>query len=91
MQASLLQRQQELQNYTQQKQMEMAEEESVMINQVMDAVKTYVKKYNETHQFALILTSSATTQVVMEGNAALDITQDVLAGLNEEYIKTRNK
>ena len=91
MQASLLQRQQELQNYTQQKQMEMAEEESVMINKVMDAVKTYVKKYNETHQFALILTSSATTQVVMECNAALDITQDVLAGLNEEYIKTRNK
>ena len=91
MQASLLQRQQELQNYTQQKQMEMAEEETVMVNKVMDSIKTYVKKYNETHQYALILTTSATTQVVMEGNVSLDITQDVLAGLNEEYIKTRNK
>ena len=91
MQASLLQRQQELQNYTQQKQMEMAEEETVMVNKVMDSIKTYVKKYNETHQYALILTTSTTTQVVMEGNVSLDITQDVLAGLNEEYIKTRNK
>lgn len=91
MQASLLQRQQELQNYTQQKQMEMAEEETVMVNKVMDSIKTYVKKYNGTHQYALILTTSATTQVVMEGNVSLDITQDVLAGLNEEYIKTRNK
>lgn len=91
MQASLLQRQQELQNYTQQKQMEMAEEESVMANKVMDAVKTYVKKYNETHQYALILTTSPTTQVVIEGNPGLDITKDVLTGLNEEYIKTRNK
>ena len=90
MQASLLQRQQELQNYTQQNQMEMAEEETVMVNKVMDSIKTYVKKYNETHQYALILTTSATTQVVMEGNVSLDITQDVLAGLNEEYIKTRN-
>ncbi len=91
MQASLLQRQQELQNYTQQKQMEMAEEETVMINKVMDAIKTYVKEYNKTHQFALILTTSTTTQVVIDGSASLDITQDVLNGLNEEYIKTRNK
>ncbi len=91
MQASLMQRQQELQNYTQQKQMEMAEEETVMINTVMDAIKTYVKEYNKSHQFALILTTSATTQVVMEGNPALDITKDILTGLNEEYIKTRNK
>jgi outer membrane protein len=91
MQASLLQRQQELQNYTQQKQMEMAEEETVMINKVMDAIKTYVKEYNKTHQFALILTTSNTTQVVIDGSVSLDITQDVLNGLNEEYIKTRNK
>ena len=91
MRASLMQRQQELQNYTQQKQMEMAEEETVMINTVMDAIKTYVKEYNKSHQFALILTTSATTQVVMEGNPALDITKDILTGLNEEYIKTRNK
>lgn len=91
MQSSLLQRQQELQNYSQQKQLEMAEEENVMINKVMDAIKTYVKKYNETHQYALILTTSATTQVVMEGNLTLDITQDILVGLNEEYIKNRNK
>ena len=91
MQASLLQRQQELQNYTQQKQMEMAEEETVMINKVMDAIKPYVKEYNKTHQFALILTTSNTTQVVIDGSVSLDITQDVLNGLNEEYIKTRNK
>ncbi len=91
MQNSLLQRQQELQNYSQQKQIEMGEEEAVMINKVMDAIKTYVKKYNETHQYSLILTTSSTTQVVLEGNPALDITQDVVTGLNEEYIKNRNK
>lgn len=91
MQANLVQKQQELQNYSQQKQMELAEEEQVLLNKVMDAIKTYVKEYNKTHQYALILTTSATTQVVIEGNPSLDITQSVLNGLNEEYIKNRNK
>lgn len=89
-QASLQNRQQELQNYSNQKQMEMQEEEAVMINKVMDAVKTFVTKYNKSHQYALIITTSATTNTILEGNAGLDITQDVLTGLNEEYIKTRN-
>lgn len=89
-QAALQNRQQELQNYSAQKQMEMQEEESVMINKVMDAIKTYVAKYNKTHQYSLIITTSATTNVIMEGNKGLDITQDILTGLNEEYIKTRN-
>lgn len=89
-QQSLLQRQQDLQNYTQQKQYEMQEEESVLFNKVMDAIKTYIAEYNKTHQYALILTSSTSTNVVIEGSTALNITQDVLAGLNEEYIKTRN-
>jgi outer membrane protein len=90
-QQSLLKRQQDLQNLSQQKQYEMQEEESVMINKVMDAVKTYVVEYNKTHQYSLIITTSATTNVVLEGNAGLNITQDVLNGLNEEYIKIRNK
>lgn len=90
-QQALLKRQQDLQNYGQQKQYEMQEEENVMINKVMDAIKTYVASYNKSHKYSLILTSSSSTNVVLEGNKGLDITQDVLIGLNDEYIKTRNK
>lgn len=91
LQNDLMQRQQELQAYSQQKQMEMAEEEAVMVNRVMDAVKTYVAEYNKTHGYALILTSTVTTNTVLAGSPELDITQDVLKGLNEAYIKNRNK
>lgn len=87
----LAQRDQDLRNLTQQKQMEMAEEESVMFNKVMDAITTYVAEYNRQKQYSLILTTTTATTTVLNGNAGLDITQDILSGLNAEYIKNRNK
>ena len=87
----LAQRDQDLRNLTQQKQMEMAEEESVMFNKVMDAIPTYVAEYNRQKQYSLILTTTTATTTVINGNAGLDITQDILNGLNAEYIKNRNK
>lgn len=89
-QQELLGRQQELQNLMAQKQQELQEEEFVLNNRVMDAIKTFLEEYNKTHQYAMILTTSASTNVVIVGNPALDITQDVVAGLNAEYIKIRN-
>ncbi len=88
-QQALIQREQELRNLTQQKQMEMQEEEAVMLRNVMDAIQTYVAKYNETHNYALILTTTGATNTVMIGNPSLDITNDVLDGLNKEYIASK--
>lgn len=88
-QQSILQRQRELQELTQQKQMEMQEEEAVMMRRVMDAIQTYLNSYNETHKYSLILTTSGVTNTVIIGNPSLDITQDVLKGLNEEYINSK--
>ena len=87
----LAQRDQDLRNLTQQKQLEMAEEESVMINQVMDAIMTYVEAYNKEKQYSLILSTTSATTTVINGNPGLDITQEILNGLNAEYIKNRNK
>ena len=87
----LAQRDQDLRNLTQQKQMEMAEEESVMLNKVMDAITTYVAEYNKQKQYSLILTTTTATTTVINGNSGLDITQEILNGLNAEYIKNRNK
>lgn len=91
MQSDLQTREQELQNYQLQKQQEMAEEQTVMINRVMNAIQEYIKKYNEEHQYAIILTTSAATTTILDGDAGLDITLEVIEGLNEEYIAIRNK
>lgn len=89
-QQSLQQRQIDLQNLAQQKQGELMEENDVMMNQVMDAIHTYLEEYNAEHNFAAILTTSASTNVVIVGNPALDITSEILEGLNAEYVKVRN-
>lgn len=89
-QQALLQRQQDLQNYAGQKQAEIQEEQLVLMNKVMDAIKTYLEAYNAEHHFAAILTTSEATNVVLVGDPAIDITQEVLDGLNAEYVKNRN-
>ena len=85
-QQKLVEREQNLQGLSQQKQMELAEEEAVMMRRVMDAIQTYITKYNQDKGYALILSVP-----VLAGDPSLNITQDVLAGLNEEYIKSKNK
>ena len=89
-QNKLMQRQQNLQNDAAKKEAELQEEQAVLNNQVYYAVKEFIEKYNEEHQFSLILTTSGVTNTVLNVNPGLDITADVLKGLNEEYIKNRN-
>jgi outer membrane protein len=79
----------EFNNYAAQKQQEINEEQVVMMNQLGDAIQTFLNKYNEEKQYAMILTNSGGAPVIT-ADAALDITDDVLAGLNEEYIKSKN-
>ena len=85
-QKRLLEREQNLQSLSQQKQMELAEEEAVMMRRVMDAIQTYITKYNQDKNYALILSVP-----VLAGDPSLNITQDILKGMNEEYIKSKNK
>ena len=86
----LQQQEVEFNNYAAQKQQEINEEQVVMMNQLGDAIQTYLQKYNEEKQYAMILTNSGGAPVIT-ADPALDITEDVLAGLNEEYIKTKNE
>ena len=76
-------------NYAAQKDQEISEEQVVMMNQLGDAIQTFLAKYNEEKQYAMILTNSGGAPVIV-ADQALNITDDVLAGLNDEYIKTKN-
>ena len=87
----LQQQQNDYQQYVVRKQQEMQEEQQVMLNQIMNAIAEFVKEYNAEKQFALILTTSGDILAapVVTGSATLDITDDILAGLNAAYIKTK--
>ena len=87
----LQQQQNDYQQYAVRKQQEMAEEQQVMLNQIMNAISEFVQAYNAEKQYALILTTSGDIlpAPVVTGSAALDITDEILAGLNAEYVKTK--
>ena len=90
-QAQKLQEQEtEFNTYAAQKQQEIQEEQMVMMNQIGDAIKTYIEKYNAEKQYAMILTSQGGAPVIT-ADPSLNITEDVIAGLNAEYIANKNK
>ena len=91
--AKLQQQDQEFQQYAAQKQQEIYEEQSVMQNQIADAIKNFIDAYNAEKQYAMIIaTQGAILPVpVVAGDPELDITQDLIAGLNAEYIKNKDK
>jgi len=86
-QNQLEQEQANLQQYAQRVQMEMAEEEAVMLRRIFDAIQTFLTEYNRVHNYSLILSTSGNTNLVLQGAPELDITKDVLSGLNARYKK----
>lgn len=86
----LRQQEADFNTYANQKQNEIMEEQTVMMNQLADAIKTFLDKYNEDKKYAMILTNQGGAPVIT-ADSTLDITDDVLVKLNEEYIKNKNK
>ena len=89
----LQQQQNDFQNYAAQKQQEINEEQAVMMNQIADAIKTFVDKYAEEQGFAMVLTTQGDIlpAPIVTGKPELDITQAIIDGLNEEYVKEKAK
>ena len=89
----LQQEQNEFQNYAAQKQQEMAEEQQVMMNQIGNAIKEFIDKFNAEKQFALVISTQGDIlpAPVVTGDTSLDITEAVIAGLNEEYVRNKAK
>lgn len=87
----LLEQQNAYQNYTLQKEQEIAEEQQVMMNQILDAINTYLTELNAEKKYAMILTTQGgiLPAPVVTGDSALDITDAVIEGLNAKYVKEK--
>lgn len=87
----LSQQQADFQNYAAQKEQEIAEEQQVMLNQIGDAIHAFLEKFNAEKQYAMIIATQGDIlpQPVAMGDPSLDITEEILAGLNDEYIKNK--
>ncbi|MBO4341248.1 MAG: OmpH family outer membrane protein [Bacteroidales bacterium] len=87
----LQQQQQDYQQYVVRKQQEMSEEQQVMMNQIANAIQEFVNEYNADKGYAMILATAGAvlTTPVITADPKLDITDDLLAGLNAAYIKSK--
>lgn len=83
-------KQQEFDAYYQQQQQIAAEERAVMLNKIGNAIMDFVQKYNEEKQYALIITTQGASSIAA-GNGGLNITDDIIAGLNNEYVQKKAK
>ena len=81
------------QNYAAQKQQEIMEEQQVMLNQISDAIKSFVDEYNAQMGYAMIVASQGDILPVpvVTGEEKFDITDALIEGLNAAYIKEKGK
>ena len=82
--AALLQEGQGLQQKGQQLSRQLAEQEQVMVNNIMYNISTYLEKSAAHYHYEVVLGKSSTSPVLY-GNDTLDITKEVILGLNKTY------
>ena len=87
----LSQQQNEFQTYAAQKQQEVVEEQTVMMNQIADAINSYIIEYNAEKKYSLIIATQGDILPLplVTGDSTLDITDDFLEGLNAAYVKSK--
>lgn len=74
----------ELFNYTQAIESKAQEEDNKMMQSVLNQVNSYVEEYGKKHGYDVILGTS-TSGSVLFARKELDVTDEILKGLNESY------
>lgn len=69
---------------------QLQEENAVMIRKVLDSIMSYLKEYNKDKNYSFILGNSLDGKILY-ANQGLDITDEVVKGLNEKYKEQKNK
>ena len=80
-------------NFANQKNQEIAEEQQVMMNNIGDAIKTFLDKYASDNSYAMVIATQGDIlpAPVAAADSSLDVTDDIIVKLNDEYIKTKSK
>ncbi|MEJ8756594.1 OmpH family outer membrane protein [Pontibacter sp. H259] len=85
----LARRQQEIANLNQSESNRLMSEESEEQKKIYDKVEAYLKDYSKDKGYKMVLSYSRGNSAILFGDPSLDITQDVLKGLNEAYAKEK--
>lgn len=80
-------------NFANQKNQEIAEAQQVMMNNIGDAIKTFLDKYASDNSYAMVIATQGDIlpAPVAAADSSLDVTDDIIVKLNDEYVKTKSK
>ena len=67
---------------------QLQEENAVMIRKVMNSVMEYLKEYNKGKNYSFVLGNTFDGKILF-ADKGLDITEDVVKGLNEKYLEIK--
>ncbi len=84
MQQKLLSKQQTILKLRETLGMQLAQDEAAMNKQLHDSINSFLAEYNQDGRFKLILSISM-GQNLLYGDESLDITEEVISGLNQRY------
>jgi outer membrane protein len=80
----LVTRQQQLSEYSNTVDEKAQEENDKMMQSILNQINTYVEEYGKTHAYDIILGTTMSGNVLY-GEKGIDITDDILGGLNKNY------
>lgn len=90
--AELKQRMEKMQTLEQELMAKVAERQLSENTKLLNAIFAFIREYNAANQqFDVILRKSFNDTPVLYANPAMDITDEILAGLNEEYKNVKAK
>ena len=83
----LAKKQQDLQDLSQNTAKQLQDEQEAQNAKLYDKLAAYLRTYCKTKGYKIVLTYSKANPAMLYGDESLDVTNDVLVGLNEEYKK----
>lgn len=85
----LARKQQEIANLNQSESNRLMTEESEEQKKIYDKVEAYLEQYSKEKGYKMVLSYSRGNSAILYSDSTLDITQEVLKGLNEAYAKEK--
>ncbi len=85
----LARKQQELQGYQQNAGAALQNEEGVENEKLYNKVAEYLKKHAKIKGYKMVLTYSKSNSAILFADESLDVTKEVIKGLNEEYTPSK--
>ncbi|MBI2731339.1 MAG: OmpH family outer membrane protein [Sphingobacteriales bacterium] len=89
--AAYQQKMQNLENKKQQLSKDLGDKQTLMMDDVLRKIETYLDEYNKQNNYTFIFGTAKGNMMFLHKDTAYNITRQVLSGLNQEYRKTVKK